>query len=1019
MKKLQALFVVLAWPTLCSSAAHAQTWSGASGGTWATASNWNSGSGPVPGAAGTALFNTSGGGTVSIGAGTSVENITFDTAAGAFTLSGGSLLLTSGGELQIASTITSTSKTEAVSSAITLEGNYTFANNAPSASADKLTISGAISSASGSATTLSLNSAAGTSSTISGPISDGTSGSTMALSIGGGTWTLSGTNTFSGGTTIGAGTLVLGASGGTTGSLGTGNVSVASGANLTFAEGTTTGFSYTFANNISGAGSVTKSGTGGLLFLTGANSYTGATLISAGILNVQSGSALGNTSGVTVASGTTLQLEGNMSEGNVSLALAGAGATTGGLTATGALENVSGTNTYAGLVRLAGTGAASTTISSDAGTLNLTNTGTITGSGDALTLTGAGNGSISSSIGTGAGTVTVNGPGTWTLAGTNNSYTGATTVAGGTLNVTGILSAGSAVTVGNGSSTVAILSGTGTINGSVTTVTSGSKVAYLAPGVNSSGARNDIGSAGTLHIGGALTLGAGTNLDFDLGTTATPGGGVNDLISMTNGVLTLNGTSGSPIVLNVDELGGSLTTGTAYTLISGAGSVTGFNASDFSVTGDNGYTATFSLSGTSVDVTFSSASVVGNAYFNGLGNDLNTAGNYDAAASGNSANSQAPTSTTNVFFSANRNTSTTPNLSASLAVNSLNFGTGTGTNSGITVSSSSTADALTIEAGSSNGNTAGNGITVSSGSDTISAPVILGASQTWTVSGSSSLNVSGQVSDAGEGFALTEAGTGTLELSNATGNTFSGGTTVSAGTLILANTSGSATGSGALNVGAGAVLAGTGLSSGSSFSITGSSSAVATVLVGHNSASDINTTGVMSLSASGAASFGSAKLVFNLNSNIAGQGNELSVGKTAITFNTIGSLNTTMSLNIEGTGFIAPNTAYVLVAGTGTTIMGDTSTPTLTSGQYSGLETFVNARGQDQIVTGSTSNLTLSFANSTQASFYGANSYLFIVDNGGVDDIEVEVVPEPGTWALMTGGLALLVFWQRRKSRLS
>jgi len=173
----------------------------------------------------------------------------------------------------------------------------------------------------------------------------------------------------------------------------------------------------------------------------------------------------------------------------------------------------------------------------------------------------------------------------------------------------------------------------------------------------------------------------------------------------------------------------------------------------------------------------------------------------------------------------------------------------------------------------------------------------------------------------------------------------------------------------------------------------------------------------MSLTGSGASSIGSAKLVFNLNSNVAGQGNELNVGATAVTFNTVSGLNTTMSLNIEGTTYIAGYTSYVLVAGTGTTTMGGTSTPTITSGQYGGLETFVNSRGQDQIVTGPTSNLQLTFADSTQAGFYGAHSYLFLVNNDGVDDIEVEVVPEPGSWAMMLGGLAMLVVWQRRKNR--
>jgi len=54
------------------------------------------------------------------------------------------------------------------------------------------------------------------------------------------------------------------------------------------------------------------------------------------------------------------------------------------------------------------------------------------------------------------------------------------------------------------------------------------------------------------------------------------------------------------------------------------------------------------------------------------------------------------------------------------------------------------------------------------------------------------------------------------------------------------------------------------------------------------------------------------------------------------------------------------------------------------------------------------------FSSPTQAGFY-APSYLFLVNNGGVDDIDVEVVPEPGTWAMMLGGLAMLIVWQRRK----
>jgi hypothetical protein len=42
---------------------------------------------------------------------------------------------------------------------------------------------------------------------------------------------------------------------------------------------------------------------------------------------------------------------------------------------------------------------------------------------------------------------------------------------------------------------------------------------------------------------------------------------------------------------------------------------------------------------------------------------------------------------------------------------------------------------------------------------------------------------------------------------------------------------------------------------------------------------------------------------------------------------------------------------------------------------------------------------------------YGVRLYLY---NG-----DLEVVPEPGTWALMLGGFALLVFIQRRRSKNS
>jgi MYXO-CTERM domain-containing protein len=122
------------------------------------------------------------------------------------------------------------------------------------------------------------------------------------LSSSGGTLTKSGTGTLilTGAnshttTTISGGTLQVG-NGGTTGSLGSG--AVTNNGSLGFNRGN----ALTVANDISGTGSLTKSGSSSLN-LTGTNTYTGATTISAGTLYVNG--TLGNTA-LTIASGATL-----------------------------------------------------------------------------------------------------------------------------------------------------------------------------------------------------------------------------------------------------------------------------------------------------------------------------------------------------------------------------------------------------------------------------------------------------------------------------------------------------------------------------------------------------------------------------------------------------------------------------------------------------------------------------------------------------------------------------------------
>jgi autotransporter-associated beta strand protein len=194
-------------------------------------------------------------------------------------------------------------------------------------------------------------------------------------------------------------------------------------------------------------------------------------------------------------------------------------------------------------------------------------------------------------------TLTKTGAGTqiFTVA---NSYTGATTISAGKLrisNTTGSATGTGAVNLSGGTS--ATLSGTG-FSTSLLTVTNGSRI---AAGINTTGPNGNFGAAGTLSLGttGGMTL-TSANLDFDLSALAN---GTNDLI-LTGGALGLTGSE----AFTFNLLGTTLDTATAYTLISGASSVS-FASGDTSTwttsfVNSTAYTANYSFSGNNLQVTF-------------------------------------------------------------------------------------------------------------------------------------------------------------------------------------------------------------------------------------------------------------------------------------------------------------------------------------------------------------------------------------------------------------------------------
>ncbi|MEI6604310.1 MAG: autotransporter-associated beta strand repeat-containing protein [Verrucomicrobiota bacterium] len=322
------------------------------------------------------------------------------------------------------------------------------------------------------------------------------------------------------------------------GGSGGGNVELGA-STLTVGDATSTRFD----GIISGSGgSLAKQGSG-TLTLGGANTYSGATSINAGVLNIQNATALGSGAGTTtVTSGAAMQMQGNISVSSEALILNGTG-----INSDGALRNISGTNTYAGLLTLGNVSR----INSDAGSLTLSNSGTITGS-YALTVGGAGDTSISSNIG--CASLTKDGSGCLTLGGAN-SYTGDTNVTSGTLRMANAqaipfgsgkgnvsLAATTTLDLHNTGITVNGLSGTGRVTNSLTGAASltigDNNQTSTFDGVISDGnglttlAKVGTGAltlTGTNSYSGGTTLAAGTlrvSADANLGTAAdTPTAG--------------------------------------------------------------------------------------------------------------------------------------------------------------------------------------------------------------------------------------------------------------------------------------------------------------------------------------------------------------------------------------------------------------------------------------------------------------------------------------------------------------
>jgi autotransporter-associated beta strand protein len=239
--------------------------------------------------------------------------------------------------------------------------------------------------------------------------------------------------------------------------------------------------------------------------------------------------------------------------------------------------------------------------------------------------------------------------------------------------------------------------------------------------------------------------------------------------------------------------------------------------------------------------------------------------------------------------------------------------------------------------------------------------VYLGANNLTVGSNNMDTIFSGIVQDGGigAGGSLTKIGSGTLDLTGA--NTYTGGTTVNSGTLLVNNSTGSGTGSGAVQVAggtlggngkiAGAVIVGTG-SGGRALISPGASLGTLTI----ESALTLNSDAIYR---------------FELNSTTAVADK---IAANVVTLNRAGFLFADL-----GVGKLALGTTFVVI---------DNTSNSAISGAFSNL--------------GDNSE----FSNN-------GNTYAVSYEGGTGNDLTLTVVPEPSTWVMFALGFAMVAALMR------
>ena len=351
------------------------------------------------------------------------------------------------------------------------------------------------------------------------------SGSGALWQIGSGTTILLGSNSSSGTTTVTNGTLQIG-NGGTSGSVGSGAISLSGAGLLVFNRAD----SVTITNSIGGGGGALMQMGGGTLIVTGRGASYGQTVISDGTLQIGDGGANGSIGAGAITNNSVLVIN---SSTNVTFANSQAIRGTGVLIqmGTGTTTLVASNTTYSGgtlisggTLQVGGGGSGSQyDTNGSLGTGNVTNNATLAFSRRIASDTASNN--IS-----GTGALTVSGNSTaLTLAG-SNSYSGLTTI-----------NSGNSLRIGTGSINGTL--GTGSVSNAGTLSFNRSDLYTVTSAISGAGALSQIGT-GTTTLSGSNTYTGTTSITAGSLIVASTGSLSSSAVSISSGAtLRYNGSS--------------------------------------------------------------------------------------------------------------------------------------------------------------------------------------------------------------------------------------------------------------------------------------------------------------------------------------------------------------------------------------------------------------------------------------------------------------------------------------------